>query len=140
MCSASTSSSRAIWNSRAARAAEDWAQRAKQWDLVRRAAGAGMGLLVLLGVVGNLLSAGLGYRMAADAWPRWVNGLWLAALAVQGIVMTPSAARLASLARAAGNGPAPGYEAALGRWRIGNILMSVLYLALLVLMVFRWRA
>ena len=44
------------------------------------------------------------------------------------------------LARAAADGgPAEAYAGALKRWRIANLAQSVLYLALLVLMVFHWR-
>ena len=128
------------WNSRAARGTEDWAQRALLWNLVKRAGGVGLGTLIALGVLGNLLSSALGYRMSADAWPRWVNGLWLASVIVQGAVVAPGAARLLSLAQAAlGGAPADGYAPALKRWRIANALQSVIYIALLVLMTFHWR-
>ena len=129
------------WNSRAARATEDWRQRALLWDIVRRAAGVGLGTLVVLGVLGNLLSSMMGYRMRADAWPRWVDGLWLAALIVQGIILAPGATRLAGLAKAAAEGgPAELYARALRRWRLANLTQSVLYLALLALMAFHWRS
>lgn len=129
------------WNSRAARATEDWGQRALLWDIIRRAAGMGLGSLLLLGVLGNLLSTVAGYRMSADGWPRWVNGLWLVSLIVQGVIVAPGAARLANLSKAASGATKPeGYDAALKRWRLGNVLQSLLYLALLVLMAFRWRS
>jgi len=128
------------WNSRAARATLDGPQRALLWDIVRRAAGAGLGALIALGVLGNVLSIMLGYRMSADGWLRWVNGLWLLSVFVQGVMVAPGAGRLAGLARAAADGgPAEAYAGALKRWRIANLAQSVLYLALLVLMVFHWR-
>jgi hypothetical protein len=40
------------WNSRAARATEDWQQRALLWGIIRRATGGGLGTLLILGVVG----------------------------------------------------------------------------------------
>ena len=56
-------------------------------------------------------------------------------------VIPPAAARLAAAASAAaGGGEAAGFEAALARWRLGNVAMSLLYLVLLALMVFRWRS
>ena len=129
------------WNSRAARATEDWSQRALLWGIVRRAGGVGLGTLLALGVLGNLLSAMMGYRMSADAWPRWVNGLWLLAVVVQGVIVAPGAGRLAGLAKAAaGGGAAEGYGPALRRWRLGTLAQSLVYLALLVLMVFHWRS
>jgi len=129
------------WNGRAARATEDWSQRALLWGIVRKAAGVGLGTLLALGVLGNLLSSTLGYRMSADAWPRWVNALWLAAVIAQGAVVAPGAGRLAGLAKAAAGGePAEDYGPALKRWRLGNVAQSLLYLALLVLMVFHWKS
>jgi len=129
------------WNSRAARATQDWRQRALLWDIVRKAAGVGLGTLLLLGVLGNLLSAMMGYRMSVDAWPRWVNGLWLVSVILQGILVAPGAARLAGLAKAAAEGGAEGaYAGALKRWRISNMAQSLVYLALLVLMAFHWKS
>ena len=129
------------WNSRAARATRDWSQRALLWDIVRRAAAVGLGTLLVLGGLGNVLSSMLGYRMAVDAWPRWVNALWVAGLIVQGAIVLPGAALLAGLAKgAAVGGESSGYDSALRRWRLGNLAQSLLYLALLVLMAFHWRA
>lgn len=129
------------WNSRAARTTEDWRQRVLLWGIVRRAAGVGLGTLIVLGVFGNLLSSRLGYRMSADAWARWVNGLWLAGVILQGVVIAPGAARLAGLAKAgAEGGPVEAYPGVLKRWRLSNVAQSALYLALLVLMVFHWRS
>ena len=129
------------WNSRAARSTQDWRQRALLWGIVRRAAGVGVGTLIVLGVFGNLLSSRLGYRMSADAWPRWVNGLWLVSIAVQGVLLAPGAARLAGLAQAgAEGGQTEAYAGVLKRWRLSNVAQSIIYLALLVLMVFHWRS
>jgi hypothetical protein len=70
-----------------------------------------------------------------------VNGLWLAAVIVQGIILAPGATRLAGLAKAAAEGgAAEAYPGALKRWRIMNLAQSLLYLALLVLMVFHWKS
>jgi hypothetical protein len=80
------------------------------------------------------------YRMATDTWMRWTNGLWLAALLTLVVVCLPTLRRIEALCRAGSEGgSSAGYPAVLGRWRAGNTLLSVLYLALLVLMVFRWR-
>jgi len=129
------------WNSRAARATQDWRLRALLWNIVRRAAGVGLGTLIVLGVFGNFLTSGLGYRFSADTWPRWVNGLWLMGLVFQGLLIAPGAARLAGLAAAgAAGGSTEPYAAVLKRWRLSNVAQSVLYLALLVLMVFHWRS
>jgi hypothetical protein len=129
------------WNSRAARATQDWRERALLWDIVRRAAGVGLGALIILGVMGNLLSTILVYRMSADGWPRWVNGLWLVSVIVQGVMVAPGAARLAGLAKAAAEGgAAEAYAGALKRWRISNLAQSLLYLALLALMAFHWKS
>jgi hypothetical protein len=129
------------WNSRAARSTEDWRERALLWGIVRRACGVGLGTLIVLGVFGNLLSSRLGYRMSADSWPRWVNGLWLASVLLQGVIVAPRAARLAGLAKAgAEGGSAEAYASVLKRWRLANLAQSIFYLALLVLMVFHWRS
>ena len=132
----------AEWNSRAARATSDWTQRALLFDIVHRSnRTAGLGSLVLLGILGNLVSVQAGYRMATDAWVRWVNGLWLLAVLGMVLINLPSTGRLAAAARSATGGhPSEGYEQAMARWRLGSIVQSALYLGLLVLMVFRWRS
>lgn len=132
----------AEWNGRAVRLTTDWGQRAILFQIIHRSTRtAGLGTLVLLGVFGHLNAVALGYRMGADTWLRWVTGLWMVAIAVMAFVVLPAAARLAAVAgsAAAGGDPA-GYDAARGRWRVGNLAMSLLYLATLVLMVFRWRS
>jgi hypothetical protein len=129
------------WNSRAARGTQDWRERALLWGIVRRAGGVGLGTLLALGIMGNILLVGLGYRMSGDTWPRWVNALWLVAVIVQGAIITPGASRLAGLAKAAAEGgTGEGYGAALKGWRLGTIVQSLLYVALLVLMVLHWRS
>lgn len=128
----------ADWNSRAARATDDWTRRALLFDIVGRASRmAGAGTLLLTGVAGNLLAVQLGYRMSTDVWLRWVNGLWLAAVAVQLAICLPAVRRIEGIARSA---DAAGWPAALKRWRVGNALLSALYLALLALMVFHWHS
>ena len=132
----------AEWNGRAARVAHDWNLRAVLFYLVHRAAGvAGLGSLLALGIFGNLLSTSLGYRMAADTWMRWVNGVWLVAVLVQGFLVLPTSKRLAAMAKtAADGGSGDGWDGLLGRWRLANALQSALYVAMLALMVFRWRS
>jgi hypothetical protein len=132
----------ADWNGRAARTTADWGQRATLFHIVWLSSRtAGIGSLILLGVFGNLLSTTLGWSMRSDTWMWWVNGLWLVAVSVMILVNLPHAGKLATLARAAATGGAhDGYASALARWRFGNVLLSVLYLTLLVLMVFRWRS
>ena len=131
----------AEWNGRAARATDDWGQRAVLFRVIHLSTRvAGLGALVLLGVFGHLNAVALGYRMGASSWLQWVTGLWMAAIAVMAFLVLPAAARLAATASvAAGGGEPVGYAATLGRWRLGNVAMSLLYLALLALMVLRWR-
>ena len=79
--------------------------------------------------------------MTSGTWLRWVNGLWLAAVFVMALVLLPNVGKLAATSRmAAAGGSAEGYEPALARWRFANVVLSLLYLALLALMVFRWRS
>ena len=131
----------AQWNGRAASATGDWGQRAVLFRVIHLSTrGMGLGTLVLLGVFGHVTATALGYRMSTDPWLIWVTAIWLAALAVLAFLVRPAAARLAALASAAAaGGEAAGYDDALRRWRLGNVAMSVIYLGLLVLMVFRWR-
>jgi hypothetical protein len=131
----------AEWNGRAARVAHDWNLRAVLFYLVHRASGiAGLGALLALGVFGNLHATSLGIRMSSDPWLRWVNGVWLIAVLVQGGLVLPVSKRIAALAKsAADGGSGEGWDALLGRWRMANALQSALYVALLALMVFRWR-
>lgn len=132
----------AEWNGRAARATSDWGQRAALFRVAFLASRAyGFASLVLLGVFGNLASLGLGFSMRSDTWMRWVNGLWIVTVAVMVLLVLPAAGRLAAASRAAAAGGTPeGYDSALARWRFGNVLLSVLYLAFLVLMVYAWRS
>jgi len=131
----------AEWNGRAARATGDWAQRALLFQIVMLSTRvAGVGGLVLLGLFGNLWSIPAGYRMATDVWPRVVNGVWLVTVALISFGVLPAAARLHRIAASgASGGPTEGWDATLGRWRLGNLLLSILYLGLLILMVSHWR-
>jgi hypothetical protein len=131
----------AEWNGRAARATQDWGERALLFRVIHLSSRvAGLGGLVMLGVFGHLHAVALGYKMSASPWLWSVTGLWLAAIVVMAAVVLPAVGRLADAAgAAAGGGAATGYDAALGRWRLGNVLMTLLYLTLLALMVFRWR-
>jgi hypothetical protein len=132
----------AEWNGRAARATADWAQRALLFGIVHAASRiGGLGALLALGVFGNLMSVSLGYRMAHDVWLRAVNGVWLVTVLVMALAALPAAKGLARIARAAAGGGSPeGYERELKRWRLSNVALSLLYLALLVLMVLHWRS
>ena len=129
----------AEWCGRAARRSGDWKERALLFDIVRLASGvSGLGTLLMLGIFGNLLAAAAGYRMATGVWLRAVNALWIAAVVVTAAVSLPGAKRLARMSRDAAGGSVPeGYEAALRRWRLGNLAQTLLYLALLALMVWR---
>lgn len=132
----------AEWNGRAARVAQDWSQRALLFNIVFLSSRvAGFGSLFLLGIFGNVVAVTSGYSMRSDWWLRWVNLLWLAAMAVMVVLILPNAGKLADGSRVAAEGGAPtGYERALARWRFGNVLMSVLYLTLLAFMVFHWHS
>lgn len=132
----------AEWNGKAARATQDWGQRALLFQIIQLSSRvAGLGSLVFLGVLGHLLSVRLGYSMGSDRWMWLVTVLWIVALFVQALVLLPNVNRLAEISRAAaGGGPSDGFASHLARWRFGNVIQSVLYLALLVSMVFRWRA
>jgi hypothetical protein len=129
----------AEWNGRASRATNDWGQRALLFQTIHLSTRvAGIGSLVLLGVFGHLLAVSAGYRMGTDVWLRWVTGLWMAAIAVMAFFVLPAAARLAAITAVAAVGGEPtGYDAARGRWRMGNVVLTLLYLTLLALMVFR---
>ena len=132
----------AEWMSRSARATQDWPQRALLFQIAVRAGRvAGVIPLVLTGVLGNVAAVALGNHMATDAWLRWANGLWLVTVLVMALVHLPAVYRLAALARAAsGHAEPAGYAGALGRWRLSNVLLSVLYLAMLVVMVYGARS
>ncbi len=132
----------ADWNGRAARATTDWSQRALLFKIINLSSRVvGLGSLVFLGVLGNLMSVRMGYSMGADRWMWLVTALWIAALLVQALILLPNSGRLSALASAAASGgSSEGYERHLARWRFGNVLQSLLYLGLLAAMVFRWRA
>jgi uncharacterized membrane protein len=133
------------WNSRAARRSFDWGERALLFRIIFTSSTiAGLGGLLLLGVIGNVLSTMLGYRMGADAWIRWVNGLWLIAVLLMAVINVPGVASLARMSKqmaAAGADAEPPakFAATFLRWRLANVAQSALYVAMLALMVLRWR-
>ncbi len=129
----------AEWNGRAARTTSDWGQRALLFHTIHLSSRvAGLGSLVLLGVFGHLLAVATGHRMGTDPWLRWVTGIWMAAIAVMAFFVLPAAARLAAMTAAAAAGGEPtGYDGVRSRWRLGNVVLTLLYLTLLALMVFR---
>jgi len=132
----------ADWNTRGARITSDWAQRSMLFQIVQYSTRlAGFGSLVLLGLFGNLLSIGGGYSMKADVWLRWVNGIWIVLLLLMALVALPNAAQLVKASQIGALGGEPkGSDRALVRFRFANIMLSVLYVTMLVLMVFRWRS
>ena len=148
----------AEWNARAARPTADWNRRAALWGVVRVTTQVlGLGALLLLGILGNLLAVSMGLPMGGH-WMLAVNGLWLAGILLYLLATLPPARRLVSAcegaARAQAESPArepaagaagPGrepdsaaeYAAALARWRIANLLLSIFFGLMLVLMVLR---
>ena len=132
----------AEWVGRSARATQDWPQRALLFQMaVRAGRTAGFVPLVLTGVLGNAAAVTSGFRMGADPWLGWANGLWLVAVLVMAFMNLPAAYKLAAMARSAGGtADVVGYGPTLGRWRVSNVLLSVLYLALLVVMVYGARS
>jgi hypothetical protein len=132
----------AEWNGRAARATQDWQQRALLFQIIFLSTRVGgFGSLVLLGVFGNLNSIVRGYSMRSDVWMWCVNGIWLVAVLGMMLINVPHSGKLVAISRlAASGGSGEGYESALARWRFGNVVQSILYLALLGLMVFPWHS
>jgi hypothetical protein len=132
----------AEWNGRAARATQSWSERATMFQIVHLSTrGAAAGSLFLAGILGQASATTLGFSMAHDRWMWWVTGLWVLALAGMLLMNVPLSARLTSIARlGAGGAPTTGWESTLARWRFANVIQSLLYLALLALMVLRWRS
>ena len=128
----------AEWNGRAARATGDWGRRAALWGVVRGTMQMlGLGALVLLGILGNLLAATLGLPMGG-LWMRVANGLWLIGILIHLLVALPATGRLVAACEAAAGGkPGEGYAAALTRWRFANVFLSIFYVLMLALMVLR---
>jgi hypothetical protein len=135
----------AEWNSRAARATNDWGRRAMLWSVVRVTTQTlGVGGLVVLGILGNLLAASLALPMGS-AWIGAVNGLWLVALLLLLFLSRPAVARLVATCEAAARTSTPDetaaaagqYRATLARWRTANVLLSIFYMVMLALMVLR---
>jgi len=132
----------AEWNGRAVRATSDWTQRAASFQIIHMSSRvAGSGSLFLAGVLGFASAATAGYHVTRDNWMWIAAGVWLVALFAMFLLNVPYSARLAGIARlAAGGGSSEGWDRSLARWRFANVVQSVLYLALLALMVFRWRS
>lgn len=128
----------AEWNGRATRATDDWGRRAALWGVVGATMQVlGLGALVLLGILGNLLAVALGLPMGG-MWMRAANGLWLIGIGVHLFVALPAARRLVAACEAAAGGkPGGTYTATLARWRVANVLLSVFYVLMLTLMVLR---
>lgn len=133
------------WNGREARRNNDWGVRAVLFRLTFVSGlTAGMGGLILTGAFGNMLAVFMGYDMAATPWLHAANGLWVLTGLILGFVGIPGAAGLARTAREMAAAAEPrgevlrDYSRALSRWRLGNVIQSVLYLLLLLIMVFRW--
>ena len=128
----------AEWNSRAARATDDWGRRAALWGVVGATTRVlGLGALVLLGILGNLLAAALGMPMGG-MWMRAANGLWLAGILIYLLVSLPAVRGLVSSCEAAAGGqPGEAYPGTLARWRIANAVLSIFYVVMLGLMVLR---
>lgn len=132
----------AEWNGRMARAVTDWSQRALLFGIVHRATRlTGIGALLLVGVFGHAWAVPLGWKMGAERWMQVSTTVWLVLLLLMAFVVTPASGRLEKIAReAAAGGSGEGWDRTLARWRLGNAAASVLYLAMLALMVFRWRS
>jgi len=132
----------AEWNGRAARATDDWGQRAVLYENIWLSSRAiGFASLIMVGIFGNLGAHRLGYSMASDRWFQAVNGLWLLSVAGMLVLTLPHAGKLAKLSKlAAGGGEATGFASASARWRFGNVVQSLLYLTMLVLMVWHWKS
>jgi uncharacterized membrane protein len=133
----------AHWNVLAARRTRDATRRAALLEAnARSTAMFGLPSLVLLELLGNAMAPGLGHRTAdGSSWLLVVNGIAVVLVLLSAALDLPAARRLAAAARAAADGAAtPGYDTALARWRMSNALMLAGFLALLALMVFRWRA
>lgn len=127
----------AEWVGGIARRAPEWRDRALLYEVLKRSTQwVGLLPLVLLGALGNVVATQSGLRMAADPWLRTVNVAWLLMLIVLAAVGLPSIRRLAALSRAAATGGASaGYESALRNWRFANLALTLLYVAMLALMV-----
>ncbi len=131
----------AEWNGRQARTTSDWDRRVALWGVVRQTTRVlGLGALVLLGLLGNLLAVALGLPMGGR-WMGLVNGLWLIGVALYLFVALPTVGQLVTLSEKALAAPAdgtpPGYDATLARWRMAYVLLGIFYVAMLALMVLR---
>ena len=137
------------WNVLAARRATEWHSRAALFELnVRIGRLFGLGALILLGIMGNMLAMQLGYRMADTPSFRSANSLWLLQLAIFVAIELSAASKLAALSRSAANAAGRGdgngadpveWRPLLGRWRIGNSTQLVLFVVQLYFMARPWR-
>ena len=133
------------WNTLAARRTTSWAERGGFFELNRRLSLVfSLPSLIGTGIVGNVLAMQLGYRMSENRGLQIVTGLWLVLLVLVLAIEVPISSRLAMQSRAAAgaaNGGEPvDWNASLGRWRLGNGLQLVVFIALLWVMVTAWRA
>ena len=131
----------AEWNGRQARATSDWSRRAALWGVVRHTTRVlGLGGLVLLGLLGNLLAVALGLPMSG-MWMGLVNGLWLVGVALYLFVALPTIRDLEALsdkaAAASVEGTPERYDATLIRWRLAYVMLGIFYVVMLALMVLR---
>lgn len=131
------------WNVLAARRTKDWTVRATLFELNQRISVMfGLGALLGLGLLGNVMAMQMGYSMKTTPVFRIVNGLWFGSLVLSVAVDLPNSMKLASLARAASRGPdatdPAGWSNTLGRWRAGNAAQLALFLCLLYFMVSPW--
>jgi len=131
----------AEWNGRQARATADWGRRAALWGVVRLTTRVlGLGALVLLGLLGNLLAVGLELPVGGR-WMMLVNGLWLVGLLLYLFVALPTVRHLVTLCEKAAasdpsaGGPPEGYDATLARWRLAYVVLGIFYVLMLALMV-----
>ena len=128
----------AEWNGRAARGTHDWARRSALWAVVRSTTQIlGLGSLVLLGILGNLLAVTMSLPMGGT-WMRGVNGLWLVGILLYLFLALPAANRLVAACEAAADGaPEAAYDAAVRRARLASVLVSIFYVLMLAMMVLR---
>lgn len=126
----------------AARRAPTWQAKAALYGITRTCAVVfGLGSLLLLGVLGNVLALSLGYRMADTPVFRLANGLWLFAVLGSLLLEAPAAAGLVAQTRGLpSDAPEPaGHAATLARWRLGNGIVLVAWAVSLWFMTQPWR-
>ena len=133
----------AHWNVLAVRRTKEWGERAVLLEQNQRlSVFFSLGPLIGTGIVGNLLAAQSGYRMAETRSLQVATALWLVLVILGAAIEIPTSARLAALARSASKGPGAepvGWNSSLTRWRIGNALQLAVFLGLLWIMIAPWR-